>query len=53
MSYFTVRPYNFSTKLEDITQVIIELPGGLLHYAAIIWCELQRNFGTRHLAFFV
>ena len=51
MPYFVIRPYNFSTKLEDFTQVIMELPGSLLRYAAIIWRGLQRNFGTLHLAF--
>jgi len=29
----------------------MELPGSLLHYAAIICRALQRNFGTLHLAF--
>ena len=51
MPYFGIRPYNFSTKLEDFTQVITELPRSLLHYAAIIWRELQRNSGTLLLAF--
>ena len=53
MPYLGIRPYNFSTKLGRFTQVIMELAGSLLHYAAIICRGLQRNFGTRHLAFFL
>jgi hypothetical protein len=51
MPCFGIRPYNFSTKLEDFAQAIMELPCSLLRYAAIIWRALQSIFGTLQLAF--
>jgi hypothetical protein len=41
LPYFGIRPYNFSTKLEDFIQVIMEFPGSLLRYAFIIWKDFK------------